>query len=271
MTFSNYTLADITGSVVAIVAFFPVLFVPGYLTGWVTNCFGFRQLTPRWRAVLSIPLSMASSPVVIYWCNSFGGWWSVSALFLACFVCWLWMLAGNAGHERWSIWLQNIKRVPRGIWMAGLAWLLIVLASLVDIQIGNRLYYSSTAFDHSTRTAVTESIARVGAHPNNPFYYLTGPAPLRYHYFWFLPCGFLSHVLGALASAPACIYASAVWCGWGFMSIIPAAFRFLLGFGGAALRQRSYLALAFTTVTGLDLLPTLYLYSKSIVFPDMEW
>jgi hypothetical protein len=271
MAFSNYTLADLTGSLLAVVMFFPILFVPGYVIGWVTNCFTFRQLAPRWRCVLSIPLSMAICPATIYWGASSGSWWGISVLFLTIFLAWLWMLAGNAGHERWRVWLDDIKALPRGIWLSGIAWLLIVLASLVDLQIGNRLYFSATAFDHSVRTAVTEIIARVGSHPNNPFYYLTGPVPLRYHYFWLLPCGFLTHLTVGLTSPRTCIYGSVVWCGWGFMALIPSTFRFLLGFMGAALRRRSYLGIAFASVTGLDLLPTLYEYHRGKVYPDMEW
>ncbi|MFL6451411.1 MAG: hypothetical protein ACJ746_27600 [Bryobacteraceae bacterium] len=270
-TFNNYTLADLAESLLAIVMFFPVLFVPGYVIGWVTSCFRFRELSPRWRSLLSIPLSMAVCPATIYWLASFAGWPGVSVLFLAFFAYWLWMLWGNAGHERWSIWLEDIKAVNRGVWLIGLAWAVIVLASLLEIQLKGRLYFSVTSFDHAVRTAITETIAKVGSHPNNPFYYLTGPVPLRYHFFWFLPCGFIAYVMDGLTPAKTCIYGSAVWCGWGFLALIAATFRFLLGFAGEALRRRIYLAIAFTAVTGLDLLPTAYAYHRGTVYPDMEW
>ncbi len=192
-------------------------------------------------------------------------------LFAAALLYWLWIFAGKAGHEPWTVWFKDLQNMPRGVWLTGLAWLLIVLASLVDLQFGKRLYFSATAYDHAVRTAITETIARVGPHPNNPFYNLAGPVPLRYHFFWLLPCGFLTHITGGLAPAKACMFASAVWCGWGFLALIPSTFRFLLGFAGAELRRRSYLAIAFTTVTGLDLFPTMYVYHLGTVYPDMEW
>src|SRR3954452_10344813 len=252
MPFSNYTLVDLAGSLVAIVMFFPVLFVPGYIMGWLTNCFRFRELPPSWRCVISVPVSMAVSPATIYWIGSFVGWPSVAALYLASFLYWIWLLSARSGHEGWKVWFQDLQTLPKGIWLTGLAWMLIVLASLVDLQINHRLYFSATAYDHTVRTAITDTIARVGTHPNNPFYYLTGSVPLRYHYFWLLPSGFLTHILGSLASARVCIFASAVWCGWGFLALIPATFRFLLGFTGTELWRRRLLAVAFTAVTGLD-------------------
>ncbi len=232
MPFSNYTLADLAGSLLAVVMFFPVLFVPGYVMGWVTNCFRFRELSPRWRCVISVPVSMAVSPAAIYWFGIFGGWSSVAILFLAYLLYWIWLLTGGSGHERWNTWLRDLQAFPKGIWLTGLAWMVIVLASLVDLQIDHRLYFSATAYDHTVRTAITATIARVGSRPNNPFYYLTGPVPLRYHYFWLLPCGFLNHLAGSLAPARNCMYASAVWCGWGFIALVPTTLRFLLGFRG---------------------------------------
>lgn len=271
MVFSNYTVADVVGILIAVVVFFPLLFVPGYVIGWITNTLQFRDLTPRWRAVLSIPLSMAICPATIYCCASLTGWPGVSVVFVAFLAVWLWLFTGRMGHERFGTWFKDVSGIRAGIWLAALAWMFIAIASLADIQIHNKLYFSATAFDHSVRTAITDAIARVGAHPHNPFYYLTGPVPLRYHYFWLLPCGFLAHVMGGVISARVCMFASAVWCGWGFMALIPSAFRFLLGFEGAALRRRCYLGLAFTAVTGLDLIPTVYFFTQSVVYPDMEW
>src|SRR3954447_655615 len=181
MSVSNYTLSDVAGILVALVSFFPVLFVPGYVIGWATNCFEYRALLPRWRAVLAVPLSMAVCPAAIYWCAAVAGWPGVSVLFVALFACWVWLLAGNSGHERISAWWKDLASVRRSVWVIGLTWFLIVVASLADIQIGHRLYFSATDFDHSVRTAITDTIARVGSHPNNPFYFLTGPVPLRYH------------------------------------------------------------------------------------------
>ncbi len=271
MLSSNYTLTDLARSLCALVLFTPFLLVPGYVAGWLSDCFAFRTLSFRSRQLVSIPLSMALSPIVIYWAGTVVSWTVVALLFALLFAFWIFLLSGAWGHERPSEWFTSLRATPYQAWLIAAIWVAIALLSLVDLQFGDRLYFSVTVYDHSVRTAITEAITRTGPRPDNPFYFLSGPTPLRYHYFWFLPSGLLNAVTGGHIGARNFINASVVWCGWGLLSIVVLALRALYGLKGAALKRRSFIAIGLFTVTGLDLLPTLYLLRHHHVYPEMEW
>ncbi len=74
--------------------------------------------------------------------------------------------------------------------LLAILWAAVAFGSLVDLPIGgDRLYTSTTSWDQTYRTSFTDAITRTGiAHPVNPIGYVDGPAPLRYHYFWFVLC-----------------------------------------------------------------------------------
>src|SRR5207244_509580 len=98
--------------------------------------------------------------------------------------------------------------------LMALAWVVLALASLTDAPVGDRLYLSVTAADQSYRTAFTDAVTRTGiAHPVNPLGYINGPAPLRYHYFWFVLCSLVDQVGGTWVPARHAFLASVIWCG----------------------------------------------------------
>ncbi len=271
MLAGNYTISDLIGAFCAVFLFVPFLLVPGYVAGWAFDCFGFRGLSVPWRLLVSIPLSVALCPIVIFLLGSTFSWaavWAFYALILAMCIA---LFAGAWGHERLSNWVVSLRSTPRVSWVIAATWLVIVLFSLVDLQIGPRLYYSVVAYDYSVRAAITDAITRTGARPANPFYFLTGPVPLRYHYFWFLACSLVDRLGGQVVDARQAMIGSAVWSGWALIAMVPLYFRFLFGWTGAALRRRSLLAIGMFAVTGLDLLPTIYLALKGIVWAHMEW
>ncbi len=267
----NYTLSDLARSLCAAFLLLPLLLVPGYVAGWMTRCFDFRSLSFRSRQLVSIPLSMALTPIAIYWAGTLMAWTAVSLLFAVVFAFWVSLLAGAWGHERPSEWLHSLRTIPYGAWAIAALWLCIALLSLVDLQIGDRLYFSVSVYDHSVRTAITEAITRTGTRPDNPFYFLSGPTLLRYHYFWFLSCGLLNFSTAGLVGARNIINASVVWCGWGLLCVAVLSLRTLYNLRGAALKRRSYITIALFTITGLDLLPTLYLLLQRRIYPEMEW
>src|ERR1041385_1932367 len=62
----NFTAIDLAGTLIALLLFGPVLIAPGYVIAWIVNLFRFRTLDAPWRFVLSLPLSIALCPIVIY-------------------------------------------------------------------------------------------------------------------------------------------------------------------------------------------------------------
>jgi hypothetical protein len=271
MLASHYTISDLIGGFCAVLLFAPLLLSPGYVIGWVFDCFGFRALAGPWRFLAGIPLSIALCPILTYWLGSMFSWPGVWGFYALLFVAWIALLAGAWGHEGPRSWFRTIKAVPRVSWAIAATWLVIALLSLIDLQTGQRLYYSVVAWDYSIRAAITDAITRTGTSPANPFYFLTGPTPLRYHYFWFLACSLVDRMGGQLVDARQAMIGSAVWSGWALIAIVPLYLRFLLGFTGAALRRRSVLAIALFAVTGLDILPTIFFALKGIAYVHMEW
>lgn len=271
MIVSNYTLSDLIGGFCAVFLFLPFLMMPGYVIGWICDCFGFHNLTVPWRLLTSIPLSIALCPILIYLLGTLFSWAAVWAFYALLLAACIGLFTGAWGHERSSSWIASLRTVPRVSWAIGGIWLIIALFSLIDLQIGPRLYYSVVGYDYSLRTAVTDAITRTGASPANPLYFLSGPTPLRYHYFWFLACSLVQRLGGQIVDARQAVIGSAVWAGWALIAMVPLYLRFLFGWSGLALRRRAILAVAFFAVTGLDLLPTTYLALKGTVHADMEW
>lgn len=258
----NFAVVDTLGVLKACFALCPFLFAPGYVVGWALDLFEFRHRRPIVRVILAVPLTIAVFSMFSYLLDRFlqpGLWafyFSVSA------VCLL-LLAKEVRKTK-------LASFPKHIWIAlGLMmlWVVAAIGSLVDLQIGDRLYSPIVAYDHSTRVAVMAAIAR-HMPPSNPFF--AHPAmPLRYHYLWMLLCSLplkISHL-----SARHLMYAGVIWCGLGLMCVVAMGLKFLLG-SQTAIARKTLIGVALLCVTGLDILPTLYIAVVGRVWlADMEW
>jgi len=267
----NYTFRDLVGSALSCLLFIPILLAPGYVVAWFTEVFGFRGLTPPWKVLVSLPLSVAICPILTYWAGLGGSWIPVFALYGFCFAIWLSLLAGLWGHDRFPRWLGGFRAVPRAGWVIPGVWFAVGILSLVNLQLGNRLYLSFSDYDHELRAAITDAISRNGVRPFNPFYLIGAPAALRYHYFWFLLCSIVSQAGGALVSSQQAIIAGAVWCGWSLIALVPLYLRFFGERTGTMLRRTSLVAIGLFTITGLDIVPTALYALIRPPFPEMEW
>jgi hypothetical protein len=155
------------------------------------------------------------------------------------------------------------------IWVAlGLMalWGMAAIGSLVDLQIGDKLYPPIVAYDHSVRTAMTAAVAR-HIPPNNPFFG-NAAAPLRYHYLWLLFCSLPMKVFHL--SPRYVVYSGVSWCGLGLMCVIALGLKFLVGVQ-TCIERKTLLGVGLLCVTGLDLLPTFYLgFAARLWLDDME-
>ena len=147
-------LADVSGSALGCLLFIPILLSAGYVAAWLTGVFGFRTLTAPWRLLISLPLSVAIGPIVIFLTGG-NGWTPVYGFYAACFLIWLALLCGVGGHETLPRWLAGLWRVPRAWRIIPAVWLVVAIASLVNVEFHNRLYLSFSDFDHTTRAAFT--------------------------------------------------------------------------------------------------------------------
>jgi len=262
----NFTLIDTLGILKACLALFPFVLAPGYVAGWAFNLFEFRQRRLILRLILAIPFTIAICPMPTYLLARFyePGLW---AFYIVAFAACTMLLAREIRRTR-------LRAVSRYTW-AGLGlialWVIVAIGSMVDLQIGDELYPPIAAFDHSTRTAMTVAIAR-HIPPSNPFF-ANPAAPLRYHYLWLLFCSLPMKIFHL--SPRYVVYSGVVWCGVGLICTIALGIKFLVRMQVRAqvdIEQKTLLAVGLLAVTGLDILPTLYLgLARHLWAADMEW
>jgi len=264
----NYTVHDILSTAAIVPVFAIFLFFPGYCFGWFTDLLQFRSSSNARKILLSLPLSLVISTIAA---NLLGRYVS-STLILWAFCS---VTAITSVHLVYT-WLRRRKLAPRGIARStkialgmAIAWAIVVIASLADIQIGSRLYPSTALWDHAVRIAFLHSAMRTAPPIRNPFSYL-GSAPIaRYYYYWYVLCSYparLSHI------DPRCVlYGSSVWSGFLLAAMIPLYLRDFLGVR-ENLRRKSVIGMTLIAVTGLDILPTIYEFFRAHrVTGDMEW
>ncbi len=218
MPLHNFMLEDLAGSLKAICLFPAFVLLPGYILAWLLDLFEFRRRTAVFRTALSIPLSIAVCPIVTYLAGRFlsvAGVWIFYAAAAALFVV-LMVIA------RPCFALRKDLRIFAAI--AGL-WLVVCLVSLIDIQVGNRLYYPTSALDNSIRAAFIHSIGTTGIPPQSPFFLPAQPVPLRYHYFWLMMCSLPASAARGAVSARQALIAGTFWCGSGLMALVALYLR----------------------------------------------
>ena len=259
----NFMLADVAGTAAVFVLFALFAFLPGYALAWALNLLDFRQRSGAARCALGLVLSVAVSPVLTYLAGRFlprGGVWFVFTPLWAGFA---WILV--------SQWRQMIPRGFRVLKILAGVWLVVGGASLIDLQWGDRLYYSVIAHDYTMRVAITNALARAGIPPPNPYFFAGATVPLRYHYFWMALCSLAQRIGGSAVSARLAAFGGTLWCGLGLLAVVTLYLRFVDPEGPARLEKRTMIAIALLGVTGLDLLPNLLMMSAGVMLPDLEW
>jgi len=258
----NFTVADTLGILKASFALVPFVFAPGYVAGWALDLCEFRQRRLVLRLILAVPLTIAICPMLSYLLVRFlepGLWAFYISVSAACVL----LLAKEARRS-------ELRSVSKYTWVAlGLMalWGMAALASLVDLQIGDKLYPPIVAYDHSVRTALTAAVAR-HIPPNNPFF-ANAAAPLRYHYLWLLFCSLPMKVFHL--SPRYVVYSGVVWCGLGLICVIALGLKFFVRVQ-TGIERKTLVGIGLLCVTGLDILPTFYLgVVKRLWLADMEW
>jgi hypothetical protein len=262
---ANYTVVDVLGTAKAAAIMSLFLFAPGYVIGWALNLLGFRQRRAMLKLVFSVPIAIACCPIITYLLERigreavwlfYGATWAISVVIVA-----------TPTWRRFPLHIQVSKYVWLGCAVA-IVWAAVGIGSLVDLQLGHRLYFSIPAYDYSVRTAFTAAAAR-GMPPSNPFFVSHPPVPLRYHYFWPMMCSLATRL--ADIDPRYAMFGATLWCGLGVIALIALYVKFFLR--TPHVERRSLIGACLLLVTGLDILPTiiLRLQTPPKVMPDMEW
>lgn len=266
----NATLQDILWTLLTVPVFAIFFIPPGYILGWATDLLGFNSRSATEKLLLSLPLSLVISTVL----TNIVGRYIASRFVLACFVMLAaWILSLIIMHRRaWTTWIAQLKSSRPTVICFTMApvWACVVIGSVVDVEIGARLYPSTTIWDHGVRIAFIHSALRSGVPPANPFCYLGGHAPAaRYYYYWNVLCSYparLTHI-----DPRYILYASSIWAGFCLAALVPIYLKHFLGVV-KNLERKSMFGILLLCVTGFDILPNLYeRFRGHRVYPDIEW
>jgi hypothetical protein len=269
MSAHHFMRDDLLGSLAATVLFSAFLLTPGYAIGWLANVRDFRRQPRAWRILWSLALSVGVTPVIAWLLGSFAGMWAVWGFYGACALTAgiLAVVRKPAGEpQKWPRWLA----------IAAVTWMAVAILSGIDVQWGARLYPSVLIYDYNVRTAVIDGISRQGLPAINPLFYPGHFVPLRYHYFWFIPCSLVQQIGGGIVSSRHALIASGVWCGWVLIATVLLYLRYFRP-GGDALGRRGIWACLLLSAAGLDVLPNAlaaairWSTGKGVVYPSAEW
>jgi hypothetical protein len=244
---AGFMLSDLARTSEAVLLFSVVVVMPGYVFAWLLNILHFRQRRPLTRLAISVPLSIGICPIITYSCwRLFSP--AVWFFYGACSVLFIVLLA----VER-----RKCLRFKGGLLYFVIAgvWVTIAMLSLIDMQLGDRLYFPTVTSDYALRSAFTSAISRTGVPPHNPYFFAGHFFNLRYHYFWFILCSVVQQIAGNGVSPRQAVLAGTVWSGIGLLAIVPLYLCFFASKGNLNIRRRAIIGIALLAVTGLDIYP----------------
>jgi len=270
VTPAHFTAEDVKASFLAVCLFPAFLVFPGYGIAKVFDLFDFGRRTLAFRMVASVPLSMAITPILTYLLGRVSGTavWVMYAAFALYFLA---SIVPDLRRGRWHPTpLSRETLIFMGI---AVVWLVIAILSLVDLQFGNKNYYSTLAMDYSLRTSFVQSISATGIPPNNPFFSPGQVYPLRYHYFWLLLCSLIDQLGGSAINPRQAMIGGTFWCGLGLMATVALYCRiFSFQRERSSFHRRARIGILLLAVTGLDLIPIIALQVLlGIGFACMDW
>ena len=263
------TLIDLLQSVLCTAVFGIFLLPPGYLAA---RFFNVKQMRERsgaeqllWSVALSIPLALVLAELL-------GRVLTPAGVLRVFFALALGAVVVLVGAPRSSA--RTAAPIGREVYLVGGTALLLsayLLLTLLDVQVGNRLFVPTVLTDWGVRIPFVESAVRGPVPPLNPLSALGPVVPvMRYYYFWYVLCA----LPGRLLHTPpgGILAASAVWAGFALLAVSFLTLKYLVGVGDR-LRSQCVLVLLPMLAIGLDILPTIgtYLNRSSNPYLDIEW
>ncbi|MGB6973082.1 MAG: hypothetical protein WBD67_00220 [Terracidiphilus sp.] len=261
--------AQIADGLLAIPAFVPVMVCPGYVAAWFTDLHGFRKRSVVERIFWSLPLSLAITPIASVLIGKAFSLNVVVALLAACtVVCagvvWAEGRALRRAGEKWRIGFRPLGGVALA---AALAWIAVVVLSLVDLEWGHKLYMNVAMLDECFRINWTESVLRTGVPPANPIYWFHHTATMRNYYFWYVLCAAVARMTHLPVRAV--LMASSVWAGFSLAALSGLYLKYFLEVG-SRLRPQSLRIVLLLAVSGLDICYILWEFIYLHIAPQGE-
>ena len=262
--FQNYMLQDIFFTVLALVLLPLFMLAPGYVIGWAANILDFQHRRVITRLLLGNALSVAIVPAFTFLIARLAqiktSWW----IFIPVWGLFFWLIIPELSklhfpRDRWV-------RLAIGL---TLSWVLLAVFSLVDLQVGQGLYYSVIASDWTHRVAMTDAIVRTGIPPVNPFFFPGEPVKVSYYYFWSIYPALLTQLTGGILSARITFIASAIGCGIALRSVAALYLRFHSPEGSQDVGPRTAGVLGLLFLTGLDIIFIAIMLSYYPNFPGL--
>ena len=251
----NYTVQDIFSLLLAILLFSTVLVFPGYVIGWAANLFSFRQRTFFAQYVIAMALSNALIPVLLFLpYHLFSNQHGIGVIVIF-FVLWVAILIKSSKRNRPRAEFTREKKLALAL---GGAWVVFCIFLLVDIQIGQRLYFNAAAYDFTTRTALIEAITRTGIPLINPGYY---PGHIeritQLYYFWYIPGSAVDVLGGQWVDARIALFAGITWSGLSLMATVATYLRIRNPQSGVRAWRASLIGSQLLAISGLDFVPVI--------------
>lgn len=253
----NYMLQDIRGTLLAFALYTLIMMVPGYVIGWFTNIFNFRKRIAIVQYLIGIVLSNIISPILMFLCARFVSISFAIAISLALLVIWMGILWIQIKSRQLSAmgW-QSLDKYHKAALITGIAWVSFSILRLVDIQIGQHLYFSVTAADLTTRVSVVDAVTRTGVPPINPGYFPGHPVPLAFlYYFWYILGSMVDAMGGTWVTPYNTMVASTAWAGIIAVATTAMYIRLRDNPSQDNPRKLSGIAAQLYLISGLDFIP----------------
>ena len=251
---NNFTLQDVLGSSLAILLFSLIFVAPGYVIGWLLDLFDFSGRSSAARFVIAIVLSIAVSPISLFLVYHFTSAQAAIVVLLFFAIAFAIILL----KTKQASLIGESKSLYRTALFVALGWTVFSILFVVDIQLGNHLYYNNISYDFTTRVAIINAITRTGVPPINPSYYPGHPIRLTYlYYFWYIPCSIVAQIGSPLINGYTAMIASVAWCGLALMAAIALYLRLRNTESNPNIWKSSLLGIGLLLISGVDVIPAL--------------
>lgn len=237
---TNFALTDAAGIAIAFLLFAPLTLAPGYLIASLLQPWQFRTRSFAFQLATSLPLSLASGPILTFLLASLTNLTTVIVLYFPAALASLIILIRHP---------PRLDKTAKLALAAGLGFSTFAALWLMDWQFSARAYFPIYAFDNGTRAAFVHSLAFFGLPAQTPFFNPSHPVAMHYHLFWFLQCALIHRLAPLLIPARIALIAGSIWCALGLLCICALTMRLFH-------KSRSWIALALLTLTGFDFIPT---------------
>jgi hypothetical protein len=140
-----------------------------------------------------------------------------------------------------------------------LLWVVFSFLLLLDLQVGNKLYFSTVSYDTTSRIAVINAITRTGIPPINPGYFPGHTEQLTFLYFyWYIPESLVDQLGGNLINSRQAMLAGITWTGLCLMATAALYLR-IRNRDAKTAWSKPLIGIQLLLVSGVDFIPVVIL------------